>query len=171
VGLTVVHPGGTRTIAPRTRRTVLEEMMHAVDVVPAGSAPLAPGVREAMRHCARLVLITDFLGDADDQLALGRTFVASGGELHVIHVVDGGELAPDPKKLLLSDPEQPELRRPMSPPARAEYVRRFAEWRETIARDWRHAGAVYSMVVPNTEAMRGTIRRITTPPGAARTGR
>lgn len=170
VGLSVVHPGGTRTIAPRTRRTVLEEMMHAVDVEPEGAEPLAPRVREAMRRCARLVLITDFLGDADDLLALGRTFVASGGELHAIHVVDRGELEPDPKKLLLADPERPELRRPMSPPARAEYLRRFAAWRDALARDWRHAGAVYTMVVPNTESMRATIRRITTPPGGARTG-
>jgi len=170
VGMTVVHPGGTRTIAPRSRRTVLEEMMHAVDVAPAGSGPLAPDVRAATRRCARLVIIADFLGDADALLAVGRAFVAGGGELHAIHVVDAGELDPDPKKMLLTDPEQPELRRPMPPPARAEYVRRFAAWRDALARDWRHAGAVYSMVVPGSEPIRGMIRRITTPPGAARIG-
>lgn len=171
VGMTVVHPGGTRTIAPRTRRTVLEEMMRAVDVVPVGSEPLAPSARDAIRRCARLVIITDFLGDADALLAVGRTFVAAGGELHAIHVVDAGELDPNPKKMLLADPEQPELRRPMSPPARVEYLRRFAAWRDTLARDWRHAGGIYSMVVPGSEPIRGTIRRITTPPGAVRFGR
>ena len=171
VGMTVVHPGGTRTVEPRTRRTVLEEMMFAVDVAPSGSEALAPAARTAMRRCARLAIITDFLGDADELLVAGRTFVAAGGELYVIHVVASGELEPDPKKLLLADPEQPELRRPMSRPARAEYVRRFAAWREELARDWRHAGAVYSMVVPGSEPMRGVIRRITAPAGTSAIGR
>jgi uncharacterized protein (DUF58 family) len=166
VGMTVVHPGGTRTVAPRTRRTVLEEMMHAVDVVPSGSEALAPAMSAAMRHCARLALITDFLGDADELLAAGRTFVAAGGELYVVHVVVAEELQPDPKKLLLADPENPTLRRPMSRTARTEYLRRFAAWRDELAREWRRAGASYAMVVPGTEPMRGTIRRITIPAGA-----
>jgi uncharacterized protein (DUF58 family) len=170
VGMTVAHTSAARIIEPRTRRTVLEEMMRAVGVTPTGSEPLAPAARAAARRCARMVLISDFLGDADALLAVGGTFVAAGGELYVIHVVDASELNPDPKKLLLTDPEQPVLRRPMSPSARAEYLRRFAEWRGTLARDWRHAGAVYAMVVPGAEAIRATIRRITMPVGAARIG-
>lgn len=166
VGMTVVHPSLTRTVEPRTRRTVLEEMMHAVDVVPSGSEAMAPAMRVAMRRCARLAIITDFLGDADDLLAAGRTFVAAGGELYVIHVVAAGELDPDPRKLLLADPEQPAFRRPMSRPARAEYLRRFAAWREQLARDWRRAGAMYSMVIPGAEGMRRVIRGITTPSSA-----
>jgi hypothetical protein len=146
---------------------VLEEMMHAVDVVPSGSEALAPAARAAMRHCARLAHITDLLGDADDLLAAGRTFVAAGGELYVIHVVAPGELDPDPKKLLLADPEQPAFRRPMSRPARAEYLRRFATWREELARDWRRAGAMYCMAVPGAEGIRRTIRGITTPSSTA----
>jgi hypothetical protein len=159
----VVHAGGTRTVAPRTRRTVLEEMLHAVDVAPSGSETLAPAARAAMRHCARLALISDFLGDAEDLLAAGRTFVAAGGELYVIHVVAAEELHPDPKKLLLSDPERPELRRPMPRAVREEYLRRFAAWRDDLTREWRHAGASYTMVVPAAEPVRGVIRRITTP--------
>jgi uncharacterized protein (DUF58 family) len=168
VGMAVVHPGGTRTIAPRTRRTVLEEMMHAVDVPPHGEVPLAPAVTDATRRSARIVIISDFLGDGDALLSAARTFVAAGGELHAVHVVDRGELDPDPKKLLLADPENPGTRRPMSPPARAAYLRRFAAWREQLARDWRAAGAAYAMVVPGQEALRQTIRRITTPVSAAR---
>lgn len=172
VGLIVTHPSGTRTIAPRTRRTVLEEMMHAVDVVPAGAPALLPAYRDAARRCTRLVLIGDFLGDdADAVLAAARAFVPAGGELHAVHVVARGELEPDPKKLLLADPERPEVRRPMSPPARAVYLRRFAEWREQLARGWRNAGAVYSMVVPGEEPMRRTIRRLTAPAGTSRIGR
>ena len=60
---------------------------------------------EAARGC-RVVIVTDFLGDSDALIKAARTFVASGGELHAIHVVDQGELDPDPKKLLLADPER-----------------------------------------------------------------
>jgi uncharacterized protein (DUF58 family) len=167
VGITVQHPDGARIVAPRTRRTVLEEMLHAVDVSPSGSEALAPAALGAMRHCARVAIVTDFLGDADELLAAGRTFVAAGGELYVIHVVAAEELEPDPRKLLLADPENPLLRRPMSRAARAEYLRRFAAWREELARDWRRVGAIYSMVVPGEEPYRATIRRITNPAGVA----
>ena len=167
VGMTVVHPDGTRTIAPRTRRTVLEEMARATEVGPGGSTPLAPAAAEAMRLGSRVVLLTDFLGDADALLAAGKTFTAAGGELHVVHIVDSGELDPDPAKLLLTDPENPATRRPMPPPARAEYLRRFAAWRTQLARDWRSAGAIYVMSVPGQEPLRRTIRRITTPETAA----
>jgi uncharacterized protein (DUF58 family) len=166
-GMMVVHAGGTRIVEPRTRRTVLEEMLHAVELAPSGSELIAPAARAAMRHCARLAVITDFLGDAEELLAAGRTFVAAGGELYVIHVVAAEELEPDPNKLLLTDPEDPLLRRPMSRSARTEYLRRFAAWREELAHDWRRVGAIYSMAVPRAEPMRAMVRRITAPAGAA----
>jgi uncharacterized protein (DUF58 family) len=168
VGLALAGVQGNRVIVPRTRRTVLDEMMMVLERAPEGEVPLAPTATDAMRHGARVVLITDFLGDADALLAAGKTYAAAGGELYAIHVVDRGELDPDPKKLLLSDPEHPELRRPMSPPARAAYIRRFAEWRSQLAREWRALGAVYEMVVPGEEQWRQVIRRITTPRGTAR---
>jgi uncharacterized protein (DUF58 family) len=168
VGLALAGVQGNRVIAPRTRRTVLDEMMMLLERAPEGEVPLAPTAADAMRHGARVVLITDFLGDADALLAAGKTYAAAGGELYAIHIVDRYELDPDPKKLLLSDPEHPELRRPMSPPARAAYIRRFAEWRSHLAREWRAVGAVYEMVVPGEEQWRQVIRRITTPQGTAR---
>jgi uncharacterized protein (DUF58 family) len=168
VGLALADLRGTRVIAPRTRKTVLEEMMHLLEHEPEGEVPLAPAALDAMRQGARVVIITDFLGDSDALLAAGKTFAASGAELYAIHVVDRGELDPDPKKLLLWDPEHPEVRRPMSPPARAAYVRRFAEWRTELAREWRAAGAVYAMVTPGEEPWRQVIRRVTTPHGTSR---
>jgi len=168
VGLALAGVQGSRVIAPRTRKTVLEEMMHLLERAPEGEVTLAPTAVDAMRHGTRVVLITDFLGDADALLAAGKTYAAAGGELYAIHVVDRGELDPDPKKLLLSDPEHPEIRRPMSPPARTAYVRRFAEWRSQLAREWRAIGAVYTMVVPGEEQWRQVIRRVTAPQGTAR---
>jgi len=163
VGLVVGNGSGRHVVVPRTRRTVLEEMMRALVVTPAGDSPLAPAAANAMRQSTRVVLVSDFLGDADALLAGGRPFVAAGGELHAVHVVDRGELEPDPTKLLLADPEQPSVRRPMSPPARAAYLQRFATWRATLARQWRNAGASYTMLVPGAEPLRRAVRRITAP--------
>lgn len=168
VGLVVVHAGGRNLVMPRTRRTVLDEMMRALDVAPAGEAPLAPAAVQSMRQSARVVLVSDFLGDADALLAAGRPFVAAGGELHAIHIADAGELEPDPKTLLLVDPEQSTMRRPMTPAARAVYLQRFAAWRSELARQWRNAGATYTMLVPAAEPLRRAVRRITTPARARR---
>ena len=171
VGLALAGAESNRVIAPRTRRTVLDEMMTLLERAPEGEVPLAPTAADAMRHGARVVLITDFLGDADALLAAGKTYAAAGNELYAIHVVDGEELEPDPKKLLLSDPERPELRRPMSPVARKAYMRRFEEWRVQIAHEWRAIGATYEMLVPGAEPWRQVLRRITTPhQTASRTG-
>lgn len=168
VGLALAHHTGARTIEPRTRRTVLEEMMHALEVAPSGEAPLAPVALDAMRRCARLVIISDFLGDADALRKTASTFAAAGGELYAVHVVDAGELDPDPKRLLLADPEEPAFRRPMSPAARTAYLERFGAWRTQLARDWRAVGAIYSMVVTGAEPLRKTIRSITTPESAGK---
>jgi uncharacterized protein (DUF58 family) len=168
VGLALAHPTDARAIAPRTRRTVLDEMMHALAVVPEGDAPLAPLALDAMRRSARVALVSDFLGDEGDLRKAAATFAAAGGELYAVHIVDAGELDPDPTRLLLTDPEQPGLRRPMSPAARATYLRQFGAWRERLARDWRASGAVYVQLVTGAEPLRRSIRRITTPEGAAR---
>lgn len=161
VGLAMAHEGGARLIPPQTRRTVLDEMMMTLEAAPGGSPLLAPVAADALRLGARVVLISDFLGDTDALLSLAKTAAAERREVYAVHVVDQGELEPDPKKLLVSDPEAPTIRRPIPPPARAEYVRRFGEWREQLARDWRRVGALYVMVVPGAEPYRRTIRRIT----------
>jgi len=114
-----------------------------------------------------MVVITDFLGDAAEMLSAARAFAAAGNEVYAIHIVAREELDPDPRRVLLADPENPAVRRPMSPSARAEYLRRFGLWREQLARGWRRAGAAYVMVVTNSEPLRHTIRRITMTGGRA----
>lgn len=167
VGMIVAAARDLRVVAPRTRRTVLEAMMVAVGLSPAGSPPLAPALHEAMRLGRRVALVSDFLGDTESLLSAGRTFTASGGELFAVHVVDPGELDPGPRARLFADPEPSpgadELRRPMTPAAREEYLRRFGAWREQLARDWRRMGAQYAMVVPGAEPLRQSVRRIVTP--------
>jgi uncharacterized protein (DUF58 family) len=162
VGLVVAHDGVERRVAPSARRSALEEMMRALDVTPEGQPPIATAMRHAARRAARVVVISDFLDETEALLTIGRTFVASGGELYALHIVDQGELDPDPDKLLVEDPEAAMVRRPMSPRTRATYLERFGAWRFQLARDWRNAGAVYAMLVTGQEPFRQAIRRITT---------
>lgn len=162
VGLVVAHEGGQRGIAPSARRSTLEEMMRALDVVPDGRPAVAPAMRQAVRRAARVVVISDFLDETDELLAIGRTFVAAGGEFYALHIVDRGELDPDPAKLLVEDPEAAAVRRPMSSSARTVYLERFGAWRTQLARDCRNAGAMYAMLVTGEEPMRQSVRRITT---------
>jgi uncharacterized protein (DUF58 family) len=165
VGLVVAGERGHAVVAPRTRRSILDEMIAAMELAPGGSTPLSPATETAMRQAARIVLVTDFLGDLEPLLALGGRFVARGGELYAVHVVDREELEPGSATLLLCDPERPELRRPMSSSARTAYLHRFAQWREDLASAWHRAGAVYAMVVPEREPMRRIVRRLTARPG------
>lgn len=162
VGLIVAHASGTRVVAPRTRSTVVEEMFTALDVAPGGSTSLSDAAREAFRLGSRVVLLSDFLGEDDGALFRpAGAFTAAGGELYAVHVVDPLELDPDPRQRLVEDPERPEVKRPLPPSARAEYIRRFTAWRDDLARSWRRAGAVYELVVPGTAPLRRFARRIT----------
>jgi uncharacterized protein (DUF58 family) len=160
VGLAVVSVDGMRVVQPRTRRSVLDEIMRALAPLPAGEAALAPALEVAMRRAARVVVVSDFLGDADEQLAAVRRLGAARREVHAVHLAAREELEPAEGRRLVADPEQPGLRRPMPPAARAEYLKRFAAWRTELARAWRGAGAAYTLVVAGAEPLRQTIRRI-----------
>ncbi len=163
VGLLVAGGLGVVHIRPRTRRTIVGLMTDALDRAPAGQRALAPLLQQVTGTSARIVVLSDFLGDSDAMREVLRTFVLSGGELFVVHIVAAEELDPDPGRQLLVDPEAPGFRRPLTTKSRSEYLRRFGDWRATLARDWRHLGASYSMVVPETEPVRQTVRRIVAP--------
>lgn len=161
VGLVLVAGDGERVVEPRSRRTVLDEMMAVLSAPPQGRADLASATRRALSMAKRVVVISDFLGDADALLALARASAAEGKEIYAAHVVASEELDPDPRRALLEDPEERSLRRPMSAAARATYLQQFGAWRDQLARDWRRAGAVYAMCIPRRETIRRTLRRVT----------
>jgi uncharacterized protein (DUF58 family) len=170
VGLTMAGESGLRLVTSRTRRSVLDEMIRVLDVVPSGPVSMASAMSLAMRRAARVVLVSDFLGDVEALLALGRRYVASGHELCAVHIVDPLELEPDTRHRLLADPEQPALRRPMPTEAWGEYRRRFADWRAALAVEWSAANAGYALVVAGTESIRQVVRRIVSVAGGARRG-
>lgn len=169
VGLLVVHPESTRYTSPRTRRTVLAEMIAAMDVTLAGTVDWAPALQGAVEGVARLVILSDFLEGLEAILQATRILPLTGGELFAVHLVAAEELEPDLSRSLLEDPEQAAVRRPMSRSARMEYQRRFEGWREEVAESWREIGAHYTMIVPGRESLRQDVRRIVGPGPAGAT--
>lgn len=160
VGVAVHEEDGrVRQLPPRTRRGVVSEIARVVEgAMPVGSAPLARVV-SAIRT-PRIAIVTDLLGDADDLLRAARVHVVAGGEVHLVHVVAREEIDPPRRAMLAADPEEPSLHRLLADSTRAGYVSAFAEWRETMARSWRAAGASYTEVVTDEPAPHA-IRRIT----------
>src|SRR3954471_56450 len=87
VGLLVCGSERPELLAPRMRHSVLHEIIRAVaGTRPAGSEPLAPSLFLAAQSVGRLIVISDFLGDASDTLAVVGRLVAAGREAHAVHV-------------------------------------------------------------------------------------
>ena len=130
------------TVPPRARRSVIAEMIRALDETsPAGTEPLAPHLASARAN--RVVVITDLLGDTDELLAAARLRLAAGGEVIVVHVVAAQELDPPAEALLAVDPEEPAVRRTLDGAARGEYTRAFTRWLAERAGEMRSAGVRY----------------------------
>lgn len=160
VGVTVVSETA-HTLAPRTRRGVIGELVRVIAAMHAsGSAPVAPSLRAAIRTAARVVVITDLLGDADDILRAAGEGVAAGRDVQLLHVVAREELDPPASAIVVHDPEQPSVRRPLSSDARAAYHRAFGAWREDVAARCLASGAAYRVIVTAAEPAAHVIRRI-----------
>ena len=157
VGLAIAGDGQA-VLAPRARRSVLLEMMRALDATtPGGSVALAPFVASA--RATRIVVITDLLGDADALLAAARLRVAARGEVIVVHIVAAEELNPPRETLLAVDPEVPTLRRIFTDDMRARYGETLSRWMDEMATAARAYGIRY-VRAPTSEAAPHLVRRI-----------
>jgi len=146
VGASIVAAGGTIQVRARSRIDVVAELATALGtVVPAGAPAAAPALLTIPVR-ARVVLLTDLLGDEEALRHAAAARGGAGGDVHVLHIVSHEELDPPPAVALAVDPEDATLERPLDVEARAAYVTRFAEWREAVAREWRLAGAAYRQV-------------------------
>ncbi len=166
VGLLVVREQGSAWVAPRTRRSVLDEMIRAMELPPTGNVDLAPALAPLLRRASRIALVSDFLGDAEPLLGLVRQFVARGGEAFALHVVHQQEISPDRRTLLCADPERDALRRPLSSGTRLGYVHAFSQWRADLAGQWRGAGIHFVESVPDQASLRQLVRRAVDVPAA-----
>jgi uncharacterized protein (DUF58 family) len=170
VGLVIVTGAGMRQLPPRTRRGIVGEVARALDATtPNGTAGVAAALAGA-RPRTRLAIISDFLGDADDLRRRAGEVAAAGGEVHAIHVVADEEMNPPSRSMLAVDPEDAMVARPFVAEARAEYLQRFASWREQLAASWRGEGLSYTLAVVSDAPSR-VIRRVASVAlGAGRVG-
>lgn len=161
-GIAIVGGGETRALPPRTRRgTVANVLKLLIETAPGGSLPLAP-VLATVRNSKRVAIVSDFLGDADALLESARELVASGREVFAVHVVATEELDPRGGSEVVSDPEDPALKRPLDSSTLGEYREAFAEWRDRLAARCRAAGVAYTLAT-TAEPPERVIRRIVAP--------
>ena len=162
VGILAATSNGPRRLPPRTRRGVVHEIASTLaDVTPEGSPELAP-LLPMLRSAGRVAIITDFLGDADALLKIAGQLNAAGREVHAIHVIHANEINPPKRTTLLTDPEDAEMKRPMTENTRRRYLHNFNDWRDELARDWRLSGSYYTQVISN-EPIPRAVRRIAIP--------
>jgi len=170
VGLVIARASEIVQIPPRTRQSVINEMVRAIsETNPSGDHPITPAIDAAARMSGRIVLITDFLGDGEDLLASASRAVVAGKEIHALHVLAPEEIDPPRETVLVSDPERTDIRRPLTPEARDSYLAAFSAWRERTAHDWSESGVLYSVAIVGDEAPDHLVRRIAAPRGVAAT--
>ena len=162
VGLMIATADDPRGLMPRSRRGVTAEIARLLDATaPAGQAALGRAAAAA-RSSPRVVILSDFLGDGDAVLRVAREQIAAGGEAHAVHIVSRDELEPPARAIMATDPEDGDIRRPLTERTRAAYQSAFAQWQAALAADWHGAGATYTMVRDDEPADRA-VRRITAP--------
>jgi uncharacterized protein (DUF58 family) len=166
VGLAIAGGMNPQLLAPRMRRSVLHEIIRAVGAIqPSGGERLAPAVSIASQSAGRLVIVSDFLGDASEILAVAARLVAARREVHAVHVIAGEELDPPRDAAMVADPELPGLRRALIGETRGAYIAAFESWRDRIAHDFSDAGIAYTTAIIGDETPEHLIRRLTAPRG------
>ena len=169
VGLVIAREGELVQLPPRTRQSVIHEMVRAVsELSPRGTPSMSLAFDAAARMSGRVVVVSDFLTE-DDLLASVSRAVVAGKEVHALHVIAPEEIDPPKETLLVSDPEAPDVRRPLMGDARDAYLAAYSAWRDRTAHEWSEAGVSYSTVIVGQEAPEQVVRRVTAPRGIAAT--
>jgi uncharacterized protein (DUF58 family) len=161
VGLSVTADDGAAWLAPLARRDAVHQIARALGgLSPRGTPPLL-GPQLRGRQGARVVLISDFLGDEAATLRGGQEVIAAGNDVQAVHVVAREELDPTATALYV-DPESPRTVRAYGADVSDGYRDRFAAWRAELARSWRLAGASLTEVVTDDDVVRA-VRRVVSP--------
>ena len=159
VGLIVAHRSAPPRTPARSRRGTLREMTSILAAIePSGGAPIAPLVADA-RPGARIVIVSDFLGDEGATRVAAGTLLAAHSDVHAIHVIAHEELEPSTNAIRAVDPEDASIMRPLDETLRARYTANFANWRSDTAAAWRHVGATWTAVTTGEDPAMG-VRRV-----------
>lgn len=143
IGLIVSGRDGPTRLAARMRRGTVGEFALTLNRTLVGAdAPMAP-LLTALPPRARIVVISDLLGDADALLRAAAQRAAAGGIVECVHVVAMEELELPDGSHLARDPDAAFAPRSMDQRVQSEYRSRFDAFRAECARRWRAAGAGY----------------------------
>jgi uncharacterized protein (DUF58 family) len=142
-----------------TRGGLLADVVGALDrTVPAGSAPLAPALAQFTESArGRVVIVSDFLGDATRTLNAVRLSLAAGAAAYAVHIAAHEEIELPDRACVFSDPEDASVRRLFTGAARAGYLANFTAWCATLRQAWLAAGASY--LFATTDELPGRIVR------------
>jgi uncharacterized protein (DUF58 family) len=143
VGLIAVGLHGPVRQAARTRRGTVGELARALDVLPVGGDSALAPLLNTIPVMARLVIVSDLLGDHDALLRAAAQRSVAGGLVECVHVVAIEELQLPEGTHLARDPEAPSSRRPMDRRVQSIYRERFDAFRADAAQRWRASGAGY----------------------------
>jgi uncharacterized protein (DUF58 family) len=151
VGLLVAHQVTPARTPPRSRRGTLREVTATLGVIaPGGSAPLAPLVGD-IRPGARVVVLSDFLGDEGPTRVAAKALLVAHSDVHAVHIVAAEELEPSGRAMRAVDPENESITRPFDESMRDRYRSNYASWRQDVATAWRHAGATWTTITTNDD--------------------
>ena len=159
VGLLAVGENGASRMTARTRQGTVGEFARTLDLVRVGgNADVAP-IIASIPAMARVVIISDLLGDGDALLRVAAQRTVAGGIVECVHVVAVEEVTLPAGSYLARDPDDVGIARPLDRQAHAAYRERFDEFRTETSRRWRAAGAGYREVRTDV-AVAHVVRRI-----------
>jgi len=163
VGLMVASGDELARFPPTTRRDTVAALAAVLGTVaPRGVAHLGRCLARAgtftRGRSGRVVVIGDFLDP--DVPALVRAARTSDGEWYAIHLVARAELDPPTDAQVVSDPEDPTVRRTWTSRTRAAYDDAFRAWRAGLQAEWLAAGASFLLATTDDPADR-LVRRVT----------
>ncbi len=146
VGALIASAEGTTRLVARTRRGTIGELARTLDTLRCGGAVELAPLLTMTPPTARVVVISDLLGDLDALVRTTAQRTAAGAIVECVHVVAAEELTLPSGAYLARDPEQMQVARVLEPRATTAYRERFDAFRADAARRWRSAGAGYTEV-------------------------
>ena len=169
VGLIATGREGPTRMSARSRRGTVGELSRTLDLIaPGGDSPLAP-LMTSIPVMARVVLVSDLLGDNDELIRVAAQRTVAGGIVECVHVVAAEELALPAGAHLARDPDAPDWERAMDRRAHSEYRARFDAFRAEAARRWRASGAGY-MEARTDQSVARLVRQLVSGTGRTATG-
>ncbi|MDO5552884.1 MAG: DUF58 domain-containing protein [Planctomycetia bacterium] len=166
VGLVTFNEKLTRSIAPKSKRSQLGNILSALaNLTPEGATnvPQALGQLAGMLNHASLVMIfSDLLGDPDEIMKVLYQLRHAGHDVILFHILDEAEVHfPFHGRVELEDPESGQKITTNADALAADYVAAVEEFRDSFRRQCSHARIDYVELdtsIPYDKALLGYLQ-------------